>query len=55
MYCFSVVLADENAVRTMQPHNYQLTKDSNQALAGQRTIWESFIAAINRVVRLERA
>ncbi len=34
---------------------YQLTKDGRQVLAAQRNIWESFVAAINRVTRTESA
>jgi DNA-binding PadR family transcriptional regulator len=30
---------------------YKSTKDGKQALAAQRGIWESFVAAINRVTR----
>ena len=28
---------------------YQLTKDGRKVLAAQRTIWESFVAAVSRV------
>jgi PadR family transcriptional regulator, regulatory protein PadR len=34
---------------------YQLTKEGQQVLASQRSIWESFVVAINRVTRPERA
>ena len=34
---------------------YRLTKDGRKALAAQRSIWESFVAAINRVARPENA
>ena len=34
---------------------YKLTKDGKKALATQRSIWESFVAAINRVTRPENA
>lgn len=34
---------------------YQLTKDGRQVLSAQRSIWESFVAAINRVTRAESA
>jgi PadR family transcriptional regulator, regulatory protein PadR len=34
---------------------YKLTKDGKQALTSQRGIWESFVAAINRVTRPENA
>jgi PadR family transcriptional regulator, regulatory protein PadR len=34
---------------------YKLTKDGKKALAAQRGIWESFVAAINRVTRPENA
>jgi DNA-binding PadR family transcriptional regulator len=34
---------------------YKLTKDGKKALAAQRSIWESFVAAINRVTRPESA
>jgi DNA-binding PadR family transcriptional regulator len=34
---------------------YKLTKDGKKALAAQRGIWESFVAAINRVTRSENA
>jgi PadR family transcriptional regulator, regulatory protein PadR len=34
---------------------YKLTKDGKKVLAAQRTIWESFVAAINRVTRPENA
>ena len=34
---------------------YKLTKDGKQVLAAQRTIWQSFVAAINRVTGLEHA
>ena len=32
---------------------YKLTKDGKKVLAAQRSIWESFVAAINRVTRPE--
>jgi PadR family transcriptional regulator PadR len=34
---------------------YKLTRDGKKALAAQRGIWESFVAAINRVTRPENA
>jgi DNA-binding PadR family transcriptional regulator len=34
---------------------YKLTKDGKKALAAHRSIWESFVAAINRVTRPENA
>jgi len=34
---------------------YKLTRDGKQVLAAQRGIWESFVAAINRVTRPENA
>jgi transcriptional regulator len=34
---------------------YKLTKDGKKALAAQRSIWDSFVAAINRVTRSENA
>ena len=34
---------------------YKLTKDGKQVLAAQRTIWQSFVAAINQVTGLENA
>lgn len=34
---------------------YQLTKDGKQVLTAQRSIWESFVVAINRVTRPESA
>lgn len=34
---------------------YKLTKDGKKVLAAQRTIWESFVAAINRVTAAEEA
>jgi DNA-binding PadR family transcriptional regulator len=34
---------------------YKLTKDGKKALAAQRGVWESFVAAINRVTRPENA
>lgn len=34
---------------------YKLTKDGKKALAAQRGIWESFVAAINRITRPENA
>lgn len=34
---------------------YKLTRAGKQVLAAQRTIWESFVAAINRVTRPENA
>lgn len=34
---------------------YKLTKEGNQVLAAQRSIWESFVAAINRVTGPENA
>src|SRR4029450_2173367 len=34
---------------------YKLTKDGKKVLAAQRTIWESFVAAINRVTAFENA
>ena len=34
---------------------YKLTKDGKKVLAAQRSIWESFVAAINRVTEPESA
>ena len=34
---------------------YKLTKEGRKALAAHRTIWHSFVAAINRVTGLENA
>ncbi len=34
---------------------YHLTKDGKKVLAAQRSIWESFVAAINRVTGTESA
>jgi PadR family transcriptional regulator, regulatory protein PadR len=34
---------------------YRLTKEGKQVLAAQRSIWESFVAAINRVTQPETA
>jgi len=34
---------------------YKLTKDGRKVLAAQRTIWQSFVAAFNRVTGLENA
>jgi PadR family transcriptional regulator, regulatory protein PadR len=34
---------------------YKLTKDGKKVLAAQRSIWESFVAAINRVTGPENA
>ena len=34
---------------------YKLTRDGKKVLAAQRTIWESFVAAINRVTGPENA
>ena len=34
---------------------YRLTKDGKKVLAAQRSIWQSFVAAINRVTGLENA
>jgi transcriptional regulator len=34
---------------------YKLTKDGKQILAAQRSIWESFVAAINRVTQPDMA
>ena len=34
---------------------YKLTKEGKKTLATQRSIWESFVAAINRVTRPENA
>ncbi len=34
---------------------YKLTRDGRKVLAAQRTIWQSFVAAINRVTGLENA
>ncbi len=34
---------------------YKLTKDGKKVLAAQRSIWQSFVAAINRVTGLEHA
>ena len=35
--------------------HYRLTKDGKKVLAAQRSIWESFVAAINRVTRPDNA
>jgi PadR family transcriptional regulator, regulatory protein PadR len=34
---------------------YKLTREGKQVLAAQRSIWESFVVAINRVTRSENA
>jgi PadR family transcriptional regulator PadR len=34
---------------------YKLTRDGKKVLAAQRSMWESFVAAINRVTRPENA
>ncbi len=34
---------------------YKLTKDGKKVLSAQRSIWQSFVAAINRVTGLEGA
>ncbi len=34
---------------------YKLTREGKKVLAAQRTIWESFVAAINRVTAAEEA
>jgi len=34
---------------------YKLTNEGRKVLAAQRTIWESFVAAINRVTRPQSA
>ena len=34
---------------------YKLTKDGRKVLASQRTTWQKFVAAINRVTELENA
>lgn len=34
---------------------YKLTKEGRKVLAAQRTIWQSFVAAINRVTEPENA
>jgi DNA-binding PadR family transcriptional regulator len=34
---------------------YRLTKEGKHVLAAQRSIWESFVAAINLVTGVERA
>jgi PadR family transcriptional regulator, regulatory protein PadR len=34
---------------------YKLTREGKKVLAAQRTIWQSFVAAINRVTEVERA
>jgi PadR family transcriptional regulator, regulatory protein PadR len=34
---------------------YRLTKDGKKILAAQRNIWQSFVAAINRVTSIESA
>jgi PadR family transcriptional regulator len=34
---------------------YKLTRDGRKMLAAQRTIWQSFVAAINRVAGIEHA
>jgi transcriptional regulator len=34
---------------------YKLTREGKKVLAAQRTIWQSFVAAINRVTEAENA
>ena len=34
---------------------YQLTKEGKKVLAAQRSAWQSFVAAINRITGLENA
>jgi PadR family transcriptional regulator len=34
---------------------YKLTRDGRKVLAAQRSGWEEFVAAINRITRAERA
>ena len=34
---------------------YKLTREGKKVLAAQRTIWQSFVAAINRVTEVENA
>jgi PadR family transcriptional regulator PadR len=34
---------------------YKLTKDGKKVLVAQRSIWQSFVAAINRVTGIEHA
>ena len=34
---------------------YRLTKEGKKVLASQRSTWESFVAAINRITEVERA
>jgi PadR family transcriptional regulator PadR len=34
---------------------YKLTKEGKRVLASQRSTWESFVAAINRITEVERA
>ncbi len=34
---------------------YKLTRDGRKVLAAQRSIWQSFVAAINRVTGLDNA
>ncbi len=34
---------------------YKLTKEGKQVLASQRSTWESFVAAINRITKPEHA
>ncbi len=34
---------------------YKLTREGKKVLAAQRTIWQSFVAAINRVTEAEHA
>lgn len=34
---------------------YKLTREGRKVLAAQRTIWQSFVAAINRVTEVENA
>ena len=34
---------------------YRLTKEGRRVLAAQRSIWQSFVAAINRVTGIENA
>src|SRR5262245_44007265 len=35
--------------------HYRLTKDGKKVLAAQRSAWQSFVAAINRITGLENA
>src|SRR6185436_5111535 len=44
----------EKAEQRRRRH-YRLTKDGKKVLAAQRSAWQSFVAAINRITGLENA